>query len=177
MKKRKTLLGTEEGYHYLLFTRIQLYEDYSYFYEELFRLGEKKLQSSPSVREIGMRSNKIKKAYSIVHSINSLLEEKGSKERFTMIDFLCWVSLNFIFDLLILTREICDKFDLESSINNMYDKFTEDFKNLLRIADSKPDVVFHIFETSGFMNSKEEMVLMTNLWMKKVAEEKTAQKT
>ena len=104
---------------------------YAHYYEYLQALGKMPLTQSVTIESINPNRGLLQSCYK---EIGALKKEIGvSKFDVNLIDYLCWISTQYIIDK-------AGNANLAEYVKNNYDSIKEDANNLLRLASKKPEL-------------------------------------
>lgn len=123
---------------------------YAHYYEYLQTLGKMPLTQSVTIESINPNRGLLQSCYK---EISTLKNEMGA-EKFdvNLIDYLCWISSQYIIDK-------AGNVNLAVYVKNNYDSIREDANNLLRLASRKPEL---------FDDSRELILIWHDNYMKEI---------
>lgn len=123
---------------------------YAHYYEYLRTLGKIPLNQSVTIESINPNRGLLQSCYK---EISTLKNEMGAgKFDVNLIDYLCWISTQYIIDK-------AGNINLAVYVKNNYDSIREDANNLLRLASRKPEL---------FDDSRELILMWHDNYMKEI---------
>lgn len=123
---------------------------YAHYYEYLQTIGKMPLTQSVTIESINPNRGLLQSCYK---EIGVLKKEIGaSKFDVNLIDYLCWISAQYIIDR-------AGNTNLAEYLKNNYDTIKEDSNNLLRLASKKPEF---------FDDSKDILMMWHDNYMKEI---------
>lgn len=137
----------------------EILERYSYYYEEIKKLGSFGLLERVKFNDLSLPKGIVRKAYKEMHD----LDFKG-----TIIDYLCWVSANYILHIVRLENEYSEmqyglaknseesfRLRIPKKIKPILRKHRVDAINFLRIINNCPVEAYKLIDNHGV--EKERM--------------------
>lgn len=127
---------------------------YSRFYDVLEQLYRFKLTKNPTVVEIVQQ---IQNGKSMMQAAYKEMRRMEMKVNFELIDFMCWISLQFILQ----TSRVTTWQELVLFLRENCDRFPGDIKNVLRLYKNNFEFLLSL-QLGG--NEEEFFVEMSRLW-------------
>ena len=142
----------------------EILERYSYYYEEIKKLGSFGLLERVKFNDLSLPKGIVRKAYKEMHD----LDFKG-----TIIDYLCWVSANYILHIVRLENEYSEmqyglaknneesyRLRIPKKIKPILRKHRVDAINFLRIINNCPVEAYKLIDSYGVEKEKIRNALL-----------------